>query len=34
MIITRISPLTGKSNSRDLDIKPAAYRRWKMGEPI
>lgn len=34
MIITKISPLTGKSNDMDLDITEEQLQRWKSGELI
>ena len=34
MQITRRSPLTGKDNTRELDVTPAEYARWEAGELI
>lgn len=34
MIITKISPLTGNSNTMDLDITNEQLQRWKDGELI
>lgn len=34
MKITRISPLTGKENSLDINITDEQLRRWQEGELI
>lgn len=32
MKISRVSPLTGKTNVMDLDIDPSTLQRWLQGE--
>lgn len=32
--LTRISPVTGKANTRDLDITEAQFSAWANGEMI
>jgi hypothetical protein len=34
MRITRTSPLTGKTNTLEIDITPKDYKRWENGEAI